>query len=41
LGIPALFVGSSGTSKTMAAAMLARNLSHDLDRIDLSTVVRK
>lgn len=41
LGITALFAGSSGTGKTMAAEVLARELSLDLYRIDLSTVVNK
>jgi SpoVK/Ycf46/Vps4 family AAA+-type ATPase len=41
LGISALFAGSSGTGKTMAAEVLARELSLDLYRIDLSSVVSK
>jgi hypothetical protein len=41
LGIGALFAGSSGTGKTMAAEVLARELSLDLYRIDLSSVVSK
>lgn len=41
LGISALFVGESGTGKTMAAEVLARELSLDLYRIDLSQVVSK
>jgi hypothetical protein len=41
LGISALFAGSSGTGKTMAAEVLAKELSLDLFRIDLSSVVSK
>jgi hypothetical protein len=41
LGISALFAGSSGTGKTMAAEVLALELSLDLYRIDLSSVVSK
>jgi hypothetical protein len=41
LGISALFAGSSGTGKTMAAEVLARELALDLYRIDLSSVVSK
>jgi hypothetical protein len=41
LGISALFAGSSGTGKTMAAEVLANALSLDLYRIDLSSVVSK
>lgn len=41
LGISALFVGASGTGKTMAAEVLARSLRLDLYRIDLSQVVSK
>ncbi|NEQ20276.1 MAG: ATP-binding protein [Microcoleus sp. SIO2G3] len=41
LGISALFAGASGTGKTMAAEVLARDLQLDLYRIDLSTVVSK
>ena len=41
LGISALFAGSSGTGKTMAAEVLARELRLDLYRIDLSSVVNK
>jgi hypothetical protein len=41
LGISALFAGASGTGKTMAAEVLARELSLDLFRIDLSAVVSK
>ena len=41
LGISALFAGSSGTGKTMAAEVLANDLRLDLYRIDLSSVVSK
>lgn len=41
LGISALFAGSSGTGKTMAAEVLAGTLHLDLYRIDLSAVVSK
>jgi hypothetical protein len=41
LGISALFAGSSGTGKTMAAEALAKELRLDLYRIDLSSVVSK
>lgn len=41
LGISALFSGASGTGKTMAAEVLARELRLDLFRIDLSQVVSK
>jgi SpoVK/Ycf46/Vps4 family AAA+-type ATPase len=41
LGIAALFAGESGTGKTMAAEVLARELRLDLYRIDLSAVVSK
>jgi len=41
LGISALFVGPSGTGKTMAAEVLAHELRLDLYRIDLSQVVNK
>ena len=41
LGISALFVGESGTGKTLAAEVLAASLSLDLYRIDLSGVVSK
>ncbi|MFN2467000.1 MAG: ATP-binding protein [Gaiellaceae bacterium] len=41
LGVSALFVGPSGTGKTMAAEVLAGELRLDLYRIDLSAVVSK
>ncbi|NJN20178.1 MAG: ATP-binding protein [Leptolyngbya sp. RL_3_1] len=41
LGVSALFSGVSGTGKTLAADVLARALSLDLYRIDLSSVVSK
>jgi len=41
LGISALFAGSSGTGKTLAAEVLASELSLDVYRIDLSSVVSK
>ena len=41
LGVSALFTGSSGTGKTMAAEVLALELGLDLYRIDLSAVVSK
>jgi predicted nucleic acid-binding protein len=41
LGITALFSGESGTGKTMAAEVLANELSLDLYVIDLSAVVSK
>jgi hypothetical protein len=41
LGVSALFAGPSGTGKTMAAEVLARDLRLDLYRIDLSAVVSK
>ena len=41
LGVNALFAGSSGTGKTLAAEVLARALGLDLYRIDLSAVVSK
>jgi AAA+ superfamily predicted ATPase len=41
LGLSALFVGASGTGKTMAAEVLANELRLDLYRIDLSQVVNK
>lgn len=41
LGISSLFAGTSGTGKTMAAEVLARELRLDLYRIDLSAVISK
>ena len=41
LGVAALFTGPSGTGKTLAAEVLANELSLDLFRIDLSAVVDK
>ena len=41
LSISALFAGESGTGKTMAAEVLARELGLSLYRIDLSAVVSK
>jgi hypothetical protein len=41
LGLSALFSGPSGTGKTMAAGVLARELDRDLYQIDLATVVSK
>lgn len=41
LGISALFSGSSGTGKTMAAEVIANALRLDLYKIDLSQVVSK
>ncbi len=40
-GLKALFSGESGTGKTMAAEVMARELGLDLYKIDLSTVVSK
>ncbi|MCU0526246.1 MAG: ATP-binding protein [Elainella sp. Prado103] len=40
-GISALFVGPSGTGKTMAAEVIANELGLDLYKIDLSGVVSK
>ncbi|MCB9703781.1 MAG: ATP-binding protein [Myxococcales bacterium] len=40
-GIAALFSGPSGTGKTMAAAIVARELGLDLYRVDLSQIVSK
>jgi hypothetical protein len=41
LGISVLFHGPSGTGKTLAAEVLARDLGFDLWRIDLSQMVSK
>ncbi|NLU68206.1 ATP-binding protein [Streptomyces sp. HNM0574] len=41
LGVTALFAGSSGTGKTLAAEVMARELGLDLFIIDLSQVVSK
>lgn len=41
LGISALFAGPSGTGKTMAAEVLARELELDLLHVDLGSVVSK
>jgi hypothetical protein len=41
LGITALFAGPSGVGKTLAAEVVANELSLDLHRIDLSAVVSK
>src|SRR5215213_436370 len=41
LGTTALFVGESGTGKTMAAEALANELKLDLFKIDLSKIVSK
>jgi hypothetical protein len=40
-GVIAMFTGPSGTGKTMAAEILARDLGLDLYKIDLSAVVNK
>ncbi|MEN9937538.1 MAG: hypothetical protein RLZZ387_4117 [Chloroflexota bacterium] len=41
LGVTALFAGPSGTGKTMAAEVLARELRVDLYRVDISQVASK
>ncbi len=41
LGLAVLFAGDSGTGKTMAAEVLARELDLDLLRVDLASVVSK
>jgi len=41
LGLSTLFSGASGTGKTMAAGIVARELDRDLYQIDLATVVSK
>jgi hypothetical protein len=40
-GVRALFSGSSGTGKTLAAKILAAELGMDLYRVDLSAIVNK
>jgi hypothetical protein len=40
-GLKTLFAGESGTGKTMAAQVLARDLGLELFRIDLATVISK
>lgn len=40
-GVTALFSGTSGTGKTMAASIIARELKRDLYTIDLANVVSK
>jgi hypothetical protein len=40
-GLKALFAGESGTGKTMAAQVIARDLGLELFRIDLATIVSK
>jgi hypothetical protein len=41
LGISALFAGGSGTGKTLAAEVIARELRLDLYRVDLASLVSK
>ncbi len=41
LGVAALFAGPSGTGKTLAAEVVARELGLDLYRVDLARVVSK
>ncbi|KAA6459806.1 ATP-binding protein [Acidobacteria bacterium AB60] len=41
LGLSALFSGTSGTGKTMAAGVLARELDRDLYQVDLATISSK
>jgi len=41
LGIAALFAGSSGMGKTMAAEVIAAELDLDLYRVDISSIVSK
>lgn len=41
MGLTALFHGPSGTGKTLAAGVLARQLGLDLYRVDLSSVLSK
>lgn len=40
-GIKAMFAGASGTGKTMAAAIVARELGLELHRVELSAVMSK
>ena len=40
-GLKSLFAGASGTGKTMAAGVIARELELDLYKIDLSSIVSK
>lgn len=40
-GLVAMFSGSSGTGKTLAAGLLAKDLGRDLLKVDLSQVVSK
>ena len=40
-GVKAMFAGASGTGKTMAAAVIAKTLSLDLHRVELSSTVSK
>jgi len=40
-GIRALFAGPSGTGKTLAARILARELGMDLYRVDLAAIINK
>lgn len=40
-GVSALFAGDSGTGKTMAADIIARELSLDLYKVDISSLVSK
>jgi hypothetical protein len=40
-GLKALFAGESGTGKTMAAQVLAKELGLELYRVDLATIVSK
>ncbi len=41
IGVRALFIGPSGTGKTLAARLLAARLQKDLYQLDLSAVVNK
>ncbi|WP_433833904.1 ATP-binding protein [Actinoplanes sp. CA-015351] len=40
-GLVAMFAGSSGTGKTLAAGLIAKDLGRDLLKVDLSQVVSK